>query len=136
MQFWQYEIQELKKKHYSEIDAELKRHAEDVNRLEDKRIQMSKMYDAEIQKYLQALNLKDVRIQELKEAIKKALKMMQHPRLMQLVTRELNFDRFEYTLEQKLDAAKQEINLTEKEEKEVRDVGIVLCPQTLKEFYS
>ena len=31
---------------------------------------------------------------------------------------------------------KKEIPLTLKEEQEIRDVGIVLCPKTLKEFYS
>lgn len=61
---------------------------------------------------------------------------MQHPRLMQLITRELNFDRFEYSWEEKLQAVKQEINLTHKEEQEIREVGIVLCPKTLKEFYT
>ena len=45
---------------------------------------------------------------------------MQHPRLMQLITRELNFDRFEYTWEEKLDAAKKEIDLSRAEEDEIR----------------
>ena len=40
----------------------------------------------------------------------------------------MKFDRFEYTWEEKLDIARKEINLTEKEEKEIRDVGVVLCP--------
>ena len=61
--------------------------------------------------------------------------MMKHPRLIQMINREVNFDRFEYTWEQKLDQVKQEIPLTVKEEQEIRDVGIVLCPKTLKEFY-
>ena len=30
---------------------------------------------------------------------------------------------------------KQKIDLTPKEEAEVRDVGVILCPETLKEFY-
>jgi len=61
--------------------------------------------------------------------------MMKYPRLMQLILRELSFDRLEYTWEQRLDAVKKQIDLTDKEEAEVRDVGIVLCPITLKEFY-
>ena len=60
---------------------------------------MSKMLEAEIEKYLSVLTAKDLRIEELIGAIKKALKMMQHPRLMQLITRELNYDRYEYTFE-------------------------------------
>lgn len=49
--------------------------------------------------YLSALSKKDLRIEDLLSAIRKALKMMQHPRLMQLITRELNFDRFAYTID-------------------------------------
>jgi len=55
---------------------------------------------------------------------------------MQLITRELNFDKFEYTWEEKLEAVKQEIQLTAQEEKEIRDAGIVLCPATFREFFS
>ena len=54
---------------------------------------------------------------------------------MQLILRELSFDRLEYTWEQRSDAVKKQIDLTKKEEAEVRDVGIVLCPKTLREFY-
>ena len=61
--------------------------------------------------------------------------MMKYPRLMQLILRELSFDRLEYTWEQRSDAVKKQIDLTKKEEAEVRDVGIVLCPKTLREFY-
>ena len=126
----------MKQKHFEEIDNELKRHEVDVNRLEKKRMDMSVMYDKEIDKYLEIIKGKDKRIDYLKQAIKSALKMMQHPRLMQLITRELNFDRYEYTQEQKLEAVKQIVQLTGKEEQEIRDMGIVLCPQTLSEFYS
>ena len=55
---------------------------------------------------------------------------------MHLVTRELSFDRLEYTSEERLTAAKKEINLTEKEEKEIHDMGFILCPRTLKELYT
>ena len=58
---------------------------------------MAKMYDVEIANYLRVIAGKDKRIDVLIQTIRKALKMMQHPRLMQLITRELNFDRFEYT---------------------------------------
>ena len=57
---------------------------------------------------------------------------MKYPRLMQLILREIEFDRFEYTWEEKIAAVKQKIDLTSKEEQEVRDVGVVLCPSTLK----
>ena len=97
---------------------------------------MGAMYDAEIINYLSIIAGKDKRVKVLKETVSKALKMMQHPRLMKFINREMNFDRFEYTWEQKLDMAKREINLSKKEEKEVQDVGIVLCPKTLKEFYT
>ncbi len=94
------------------------------------------MFEAEIKNYLAIIVGKDRRIEILLQTIRKSLAMMQHPRLMQLITRELNFDRMDYTWEEKLVAVKQEINLTRKEEQEIRDVGIVLCPKTLKEFYT
>lgn len=58
---------------------------------------MSALYDAEIQNYLKVISGKDRRIKILKQTIQKALKMMEHPRLMQMVQREIKFDRFEYT---------------------------------------
>ena len=97
---------------------------------------MSHFYDVEIKQYLSVIAGKDKRISYLISTIRKTLKMMQHPRLMQLATRELNFDKIEYTWEEKLNAAKKEINLTKKEEDEIKEMGIVLCPNTLKEFYS
>lgn len=97
---------------------------------------MSALYDAEIQQYLRVISGKDHRIDQLLITIRKACKMMEHPRLMQLIIRELNFDRFEYTWEERLAVAKQEINFTPAEEAEIRQMGIVLCPETLKEFYT
>ena len=95
---------------------------------------MSKMFEAEIQNYLGVIKVRDNRIEQLKETIRKALKMMRYPRLMELIVRENDFDRFEYTWEQKIDLAKNEAHLTEKEEKEIRDKGIVLCPRTTREL--
>ena len=47
--------------------------------------------------------------------------MMQHPRLMQLIMREVKYDRFEYTWQKKLEITKKEIDLTEKEEREINE---------------
>lgn len=96
---------------------------------------MSRMMDAEIAGYLKTLVAKDNRIALLISTIKKALQMMKYPRLMELIHRELTYDRFEYTWEEKLAVVKQQIDLNAKEESEIRDAGIMLCPQTLKEFY-
>ena len=62
--------------------------------------------------------------------------MMQHPRLMKLVHREVNFDRYEYTQEEKQIMTKIAINLSKKEEKEIKDGGVELCPKTIKELYT
>ena len=97
---------------------------------------MSALYDVEIEQYLSVISGKDKRIEYLLTTIRKALKMMEHPRLMHLITREMNFDRFEYTWEQRLEKAKQEIDMSKEEEAEIRKMGIVLCPKTLKEFYT
>ena len=43
---------------------------------------MVKMYEAEIRNYLSIIGNKDDRIIKLRETIKKALRMMKHPRLM------------------------------------------------------
>lgn len=97
--FLKLQHEKLKKKHFEELDKMIKINALEVNRLEDKRINMQEIYEKEIKMYLAALSKKDVRIEDLLTAIRKALKMMQHPRLMQLITRELNYDRFEYTID-------------------------------------
>ena len=93
------------------------------------------MLEAEIANYLKSIEKRDERIETLISTIKKALQMMKYPRLMQLILREIEFDRFEFTWEEKIAAVKEKIDLTAKEEQEVRDVGVVLCPNTLKEFY-
>ena len=99
-------------------------------------MEMSQMYDAEIENYMRIIKGKDARIGQLTDTVKKALRMMQHPRLMQLVVRELHYDRIEYTWEQRLTAAKKEMQFTAKEEKEIHDMGIVLCPRTMKELFT
>ena len=43
---------------------------------------MSQDYEAEIESYMRIMGGKDDRIIQLLETIKKALKMMKHPRLM------------------------------------------------------
>ena len=70
--------------------------------MEQKRIDMKRMMEAEIANYLRVINVRDDRISILKNTIRKALHMMKSPRLMQLILRELNFDRVEYTWEEKL----------------------------------
>jgi len=126
----------MKQKHFDLIAQNQRVHDVEILRMERKRVDMSRMFEAEIANYLKIISGKDRRIVILLQTIRKSLAMMQHPRLMQLITRELNFDRFEYSWEEKLQAVKQEINLTHKEEQEIREVGIVLCPKTLKEFYT
>ena len=54
---------------------------------------------------------------------------------MQLIHRELTYDRFEYTWGEKMAEVKKVIELTAKEEAEINEVGVILCPKTLKEFY-
>ena len=129
-------MEKMKKKHFDELEQMIKENAIEVNRLEDKRLNMQKTYEKEIEMYLGSLGKKDERLDELQNAIRKALKMMQYPRLMQLITRELNYDRLEYTAEEKISLADAKLHLTEKEENEIRDCGIVLCPQTLTDFYT
>lgn len=131
-----HEMTSMKQKHFDEIAQNERDNDIEMLRLERKRVDMSHMYEAEIASYLKIISGKDQRILILLQTIRKSLAMMQHPRLMQLITRELNFDRFEYSWEEKLQAVKQEISLTHKEEQEIREVGIVLCPKTLKEFYT
>ena len=70
--------------------------------MEQKRLDMKRMMEAEIANYLRVINVRDDRINILKNTIRKALHMMKYPRLMQLILRELNFDRVEYTWEEKL----------------------------------
>ena len=91
--------------------------------------------EAEIATYLKTIKGRDERIAKLINTIEKALKIMKYPRLMQLIHRELSFDRFEYTWEEKLAEVKKQIDLTAKEEAEINEAGIILCPKTLKEFY-
>lgn len=93
------------------------------------------MFEAEIANYLEVIKARDARCTSLRNTVSRALQMMKYPRLMELILRELSFDRLEYTWEERLDAVKKKIDLTAKEEAEVRDVGIVLCPKTLKQFY-
>ena len=77
----------------------LRGHEKEEHRLEQKRLDMSKMFEAEIQNYLGVIKVRDNRIETLKETIRKALKMMRYPRLMELIVREHEFDKFEYTWE-------------------------------------
>ena len=59
-------MQKMKEKHLQELGEELNRHADEINRLEQKRIDMSALYDAEIQNYLKVISGKDRRIKILK----------------------------------------------------------------------
>ena len=93
------EIQQLKERHAIDLEHEEKKKQMSMYQLEQKRSNMSALYDAEIEQYLSVISGKDRRIGYLLTTIRKALKMMEHPRLMQLITRELNYDRFEYTYE-------------------------------------
>ena len=43
----------MKEKHYKEIEGELNRSAAEINKIEDKRIDMGKMFEAEIRHYLE-----------------------------------------------------------------------------------
>ena len=104
-------------------------------RLEQKRIDESRMFEAEIANYLKTIEARDEQISKLTTTIRKALHLMKYPRIMQLIHRELYFDRYEYSIEEKLAAVKEQIDLTPKEEDEIKEIGIVLCPQTLREFY-
>ena len=63
------------------------------------------------------------------------LSVMKFPRLVKLVQRELEYDKIDLTREQKLQAIMDQIDLTEKEKEEVKNLGLILCPQTIKDFY-
>lgn len=67
--FMRHEMIKMKEKHLAEIGDELKRHAVEINRLEQKRIDMGAMYDAEIKNYLTVISGKDKRILILKQTI-------------------------------------------------------------------
>jgi len=107
-----HELTAMKQKHFDRIAQNQRIFDLEILRMERKRVDMSRMYDAEIANYLKIISNKDSRIVILLQTIRKSLAMMQHPRLMQLITRELNFDRHEYSWEEKLQAVKQEISLT------------------------
>ena len=64
-----HEMGKMKEKHLAEIGEELDRHAVEINRLEQKRIDMSALYDAEILNYLKVIAGKDKRINVLKQTI-------------------------------------------------------------------
>lgn len=63
---------------------------------------MGRMLEAEIENYLRTIEARDERITILVQTIRQALQMMKYPRLMKLIIRELSFDRFEYTWEDRL----------------------------------
>ena len=80
--FLRHEIAGYKKKHLAEIDQLQRKHNKEEDRLEQKRLDMSKMYEAEILQYFRVIEGKERRVNVLVQTIRKALQMMQHPRLM------------------------------------------------------
>ena len=54
----------------------------EFNRLEQKRIDESRMFDAEIANYLKIIEARDEHIQKLIATIRKALHLMKYPRIM------------------------------------------------------
>ena len=128
-------IEDLKEKHLVDFEKLVQQTDKEFNRLEQKRLDMAALMEAEILKYLKIIQARESHIDKLKDTIRKALKMMKYPRLMKLIHRELSFDRLEYTWSEKLAEVKQQIDLTVKEEAEIKEIGMVLCPETLCEFF-
>ena len=128
-------IEEIKYKQQEDVEKQEHRHDLNCNRLENKRNDMRRMMEAEIANYLKVIDARDDRITKLISTIGKVFTLMRYPRIMELIHRELSYDRHDFTWEEKLAEVKKKINLTAKEESEISDVGIILCPETLKEFY-
>ena len=80
---------------------------------------------------------KEKRIEEVTAATRHAIKMMEHPRLMQLLHRQIEFEKQDYTEEQYFEELKRDhnIELTNKELKELALLEHTLCPQTTGELY-
>ena len=106
-------------------------------RLDHKRLKMSQLYEAELKFHKAIIEQKEKRIEEVKRATWQALRMMENPKLCQLVSRQLKFEDQEYTSEQYFEELKQEhgIELTGKEMEELAVLDYTLCPQTTGELY-
>ena len=60
---------------------------------------------------------------------------MRYPRLVKFVQRELDYDRVDYTREQRMEEIRQKCDLNEYEMQEIENLGLVLCPETVQELY-
>ena len=101
------DLADAEARHKKELEKREVILAEEVRRLERKREDMKELMEAEIANYLKTIERRDERIAVMASTIKKSLSMMKYPRLMQLILREIHFDRFEYTWEEKLEIAKE-----------------------------
>ena len=62
-------------------------HDTEMAKLEDKRLKVSQLYDMELKFHKAIIVQKERRIDEVTAATKHAVRMMEHPRLMQLLYR-------------------------------------------------
>ena len=68
-------------------------HDMEMARLDEKRLKMGQLYEMELKFHKAIIIKKEQRIEEVKLATKQALKMMEHPRLMKLLHRQLQFEK-------------------------------------------
>ena len=60
---------------------------------------------------------------------------MRYPRLVKFVQRELDYDRLNYTRDERVEEIRQKVELNENEMQEIENLGLVLCPETVEELY-
>ena len=65
---------------------------EEIQKIEQKNANVCRLYNLELQLHKAIINQKQQRIEQVTLATKQAVKMMEHPRLMQLIVRQIKFE--------------------------------------------
>ena len=64
----------------------------EIKKVEAKNANICRLYGMELQLHKAIINQKQKRIDQVTQATKQAVKMMEHPRLMQLIVRQIKFE--------------------------------------------
>ena len=64
----------------------------EIMKVEEKNANICRLYSMELQFHKAIINQKQQRIDQVTLATKQAIKMMEHPRLMQLIVRQIKFE--------------------------------------------
>ena len=64
----------------------------EIKKVEQKNSNICRLYSLELQFHKAIINQKQQKIEKVTLATKQAVKMMEHPRLMQLIVRQIKFE--------------------------------------------